>query len=200
MVYICRCLPFTLVLFQSDILYSRWQYNISIYHSVEYELNCYTCIVSVHVSSTHVPPNLFLHVHELECQVIKEVLSFFPFLSVHLTVLKIVQDCSECLSWNVHVEWRRNWPKATYTCIYMPLGLATVDCMYNTCTTCTCVRAHTICSGFSASLAKDLIRGLLKTNPDERFKIDDVLRHPWIYVRVYISTCIHVDIYAWLIF
>ena len=37
---------------------------------------------------------------------------------------------------------------------------------------------------FSASLAKDLIRGLLKTNPDERFKIDDVLRHPWISVRV----------------
>ena len=31
--------------------------------------------------------------------------------------------------------------------------------------------------------AKDLIRGLLKTNPDERLKIDDVLRHPWIYVR-----------------
>ena len=48
----------------------------------------------------------------------------------------------------------------------------------------------TICSLFSASLAKDLIRGLLKTNPDERFKIDDVLRHPWIYVRGY--TCVHV--------
>jgi serine/threonine protein kinase len=32
-----------------------------------------------------------------------------------------------------------------------------------------------------SSAAKDLIRGLLKTNPDERFKIDDVLRHPWIH-------------------
>ena len=36
----------------------------------------------------------------------------------------------------------------------------------------------------SVSVAKDLIRGLLKTNPDERLKIDEVLRHPWIYVRI----------------
>lgn len=28
--------------------------------------------------------------------------------------------------------------------------------------------------------AKDLIRGLLKTNPQERLNIDEVLRHPWI--------------------
>ena len=30
--------------------------------------------------------------------------------------------------------------------------------------------------------AKDLIRGLLKTDPKERYKIEDVLRHPWIAV------------------
>lgn len=28
--------------------------------------------------------------------------------------------------------------------------------------------------------AKELIRGLLKTNPSERYKIEEVLRHPWI--------------------
>ena len=28
--------------------------------------------------------------------------------------------------------------------------------------------------------AKELIKGLLKTNPSERYTIDDVLRHPWI--------------------
>ena len=38
---------------------------------------------------------------------------------------------------------------------------------------------HCVC--FHAP-AKDLIKGLLKTNPEERFKIHDVLRHPWIYV------------------
>lgn len=33
--------------------------------------------------------------------------------------------------------------------------------------------------------AKELIKGLLKTNPAERFKIDEVLRHPWIAVSTY---------------
>lgn len=28
--------------------------------------------------------------------------------------------------------------------------------------------------------AKDLIRGLLRKNPQDRFTIDDVFRHPWI--------------------
>ena len=30
------------------------------------------------------------------------------------------------------------------------------------------------------STAKDLIKNLLKTNPQERIKIDGALRHPWI--------------------
>lgn len=34
-------------------------------------------------------------------------------------------------------------------------------------------------------IAKDLIKGLLKTNPSERFTIDDVLRHPWIAVSYF---------------
>lgn len=137
MVYICRCLPFTLVIFHSDILDSRWQYNISIYHSVEYELNCYTCIWFQYMYLVHVPSKLFLHVHELEWQVIKRVLSFRLFLSVHLTNLKMVQDSSECISWNV--EGRRDWPKATpqhphpETISYA----SALDCMYNTCT-CVC--------------------------------------------------------------
>ena len=38
--------------------------------------------------------------------------------------------------------------------------------------------------------AKDLIRGLLKTDPTERYKIEDVLRHPWIAVRTTPCMCI----------
>ncbi len=34
----------------------------------------------------------------------------------------------------------------------------------------------------SPCAAKELIKGLLKTNPGERFKIDDVLKHRWIAV------------------
>ena len=33
--------------------------------------------------------------------------------------------------------------------------------------------------------AKELIKGLLKTNPTERYNIDDVLRHTWISVSYY---------------
>ena len=39
-------------------------------------------------------------------------------------------------------------------------------------------------------IAKDLIRGLLKTDPKERYKIEDVLRHPWIAVRTTPCMCI----------
>ena len=42
-----------------------------------------------------------------------------------------------------------------------------------------------MCCSYDAllSTAKDLIKGLLKTNPSERLTIDDILRHPWISVR-----------------
>ena len=32
--------------------------------------------------------------------------------------------------------------------------------------------------------AKDLIRGMLKTDPTERFTIDDVIKNKWIAVRI----------------
>ena len=60
---------------------------------------------------------------------------------------------------------------------------------------CTLYVANTKCpksfcnSGFFSHAAKDLIRGLLKTDPKERFKIEDVLRHPWIAVR-HTHTCV----------
>ena len=35
--------------------------------------------------------------------------------------------------------------------------------------------------------AKDLIKGMLKTNPQERLAIDDVIRNKWIAVSLYVD-------------